>query len=74
MDEISRKENEEIRERLEEKEKLFITEKEYEDMIGVLGEQMKLSADSGEYHRAAMIKDRIRELKEEMELTHKNNA
>ncbi|OWK26977.1 MAG: hypothetical protein US76_01995 [Parcubacteria group bacterium GW2011_GWA2_38_13b] len=74
VDEISRKENEEIRERLEEKEKLFITGKEYEDMIGVLGEQMKLSADSGEYHRAAMIKDRIRELKEEMELTHKNNA
>ncbi|MEK7626965.1 MAG: hypothetical protein AAB397_00075 [Patescibacteria group bacterium] len=71
VDEISRKENEEIRERLEEKEKLFITEKEYEDMIGVLNEQMKLAANSEEYHRASMIQDRIRELKEEMKLAYK---
>lgn len=67
VDELSRKEDEEIRERLEEKEKLFITKEEYEQMIKTLIEQMHLSAKSEEYHRAAMIKDRIRELREEME-------
>ncbi len=67
VDEISRQENEEVAERLEEKEKLFITKDEYRQMIRVLEEQMHLAAQSEEYHRAAMIKDRIRELKEEME-------
>ena len=66
VDEISRSEDEEIRERLEEKEKLFVTKEEYENMISNLKEQMKTAADSEEFHRAAMIKDRIRELKEEM--------
>jgi hypothetical protein len=66
VDEISRTENEEIRERLEEKEKLFITKAEFEDMIQTLGEQMKSAADAQEYHRASMIKDRMRELDEEM--------
>lgn len=67
VDELSRKEDEEIRERLEEKEKLFITKEEYQRMIKTLEEQMHLSAKAEEYHRAAMIKDRIRELNEEME-------
>ncbi len=67
VDEISRTENEEIRERLEEKEKLFITREEFQDMINNLAEQMKSAADSQEYHRASMIKDRMRELEEEME-------
>jgi len=67
VDEISRKEDEEIRERLEEKERLFITKDEYRQMIKTLEEQMHLAAKSEEYHRAAMIKDRIRELREEME-------
>lgn len=67
VDEISRTENEEIRERLEEKEKLFITKEEFEDMIKTLREQMKLAGDAQEFHRASMIKDRIRELEEEME-------
>ncbi|OGY62440.1 MAG: hypothetical protein A2745_03130 [Candidatus Harrisonbacteria bacterium RIFCSPHIGHO2_01_FULL_44_13] len=67
VDELSRKEDEEIRERLEEKEKLFITKEEYQQMIKTLEEQMHLAAKAEEYHRAAMIKDRIRELKEEME-------
>ena len=67
VDEISRSEDEEIRERLEEKEKLFVTKEEYENMISNLKEQMKTAADSEEFHRAAMIKERIRELKEEME-------
>src|SRR3989344_6082533 len=66
VDEISRSEDEEIRERLEEKEKLFVTKEEYQNMISNLKEQMKTAADSEEFHRAAMIKDRIRELKEEM--------
>lgn len=66
VDEISRSENEEIRERLEEKEKLFITKEEYEDMIKTLREQMKEAVDTEEYHRASMIKDRVRELEEEM--------
>lgn len=67
VDAISRQEDEEVAERLEEKEKLFITKDEYKHMIKVLEEQMHLAAQSEEYHRAAMIKDRIRELKEEME-------
>lgn len=66
VDEISRTENEEIRERLEEKEKLFVTKEEFEEMIKTLREQMKSAADTQEYHRASMIKDRIRELEEEM--------
>ena len=67
VDEISRSENEEIRERLEEKEKMFITKGEYEEMIKTMTEQMRLAAKSEEYHRAASLKDRIRELQEEME-------
>lgn len=66
VDELSRSENEEVRERLEEKEKMFVTKEEYEDMIKVLREQMKSAASSEEYHRASMLKDRIRELDEEM--------
>jgi hypothetical protein len=66
VDEISRTENEEIRERLEEKEKLFITKEEFEDMLKNLREQMKSAAEAEEFHRASMIKDRIRELEEEM--------
>ncbi|MDP1718907.1 MAG: hypothetical protein Q8L24_00570, partial [bacterium] len=67
VDQLSRQEDEETRERLEEKEKLFVTKAEYREMIRVLGEQVKLAAKAEEYHRAAMIKDRIRELKEEVE-------
>lgn len=67
VDELSRKEDEEILERLQEKEKLFITKEEYQQMIKTLDEQMHLAANAEEYHRAAMIKDRIRELKEEMD-------
>lgn len=73
VDEISRSENEEVRERLEEKEKLFVTKDEYENMVGTLEEQMELAANSEEYHRAAMIKDRIREIREEMEKANKPN-
>ena len=72
VDEISRNEDEEIRERLEEKEKLFVTKEEYQNMISNLKEQMKTAADSEEFHRAAMIKDRIRELKEEIEKGEKS--
>lgn len=67
VDQLSRQEDEEIRERLEEKEKLFITKEEYKEMIKTLEDQVKLAAKAEEYHRAAMIKDRIRELREEME-------
>ena len=66
VDELARQDDEEIRERLEEKEKLFITKEEYEKMIGTLKEQMRAAAENEEYHRAGMIQDRIRELKEEM--------
>lgn len=66
VDEISRREDEEIRERLEEKEQFFITKEEYRQMIKTLQEQMHLAAQAEEYHRAAMIKDRIRELGEDM--------
>ena len=67
VDAISRQEDEEVRERLEEKEQLFITKDEYRQMIATLEQQMHLAAKAEEYHRAAMIKDRIRELNEEME-------
>ena len=67
VDQISRQEDEEIKERLDEKEKFFITKSEYEQMIKVLEEQIQSAVQATEYHRAAMIKDRIRELKEEME-------
>ncbi|RJQ30607.1 hypothetical protein C4572_04060 [Candidatus Parcubacteria bacterium] len=67
VDELSRSENEEIQERLEEKEKFFITKEEYEEMVKNLNEQIEEAVKHREYHRAAMIKDRIRELKEEME-------
>ena len=67
VDQLSRQEDEEIRDRLDDKEKLFITKEEYKKMIKTLEEQMQLSAKAEEFHRAAMIKDRIRELKEEME-------
>ena len=67
VDQLSRQEDEEIRERLEEKEKLFITDEEYRRMIKILEKQMHLAAKSEEYHRASMIKDRIRELREEMQ-------
>ena len=67
VDEIARQEDEEVRERLEEKEKLFITKEEYEKMITTLKEQMSAAAKNEEYHRAGMIQERIRELREEME-------
>ncbi len=66
VDEISRQEDEETRERLEEKEKLFITKEEYEKMIETLREQMYAAAKNEEYHRAGMIQERIKELREEM--------
>ena len=67
VDEIARQEDEEVAERREMKEKLFITKAEYKQMIVTLEGQMHLAAKTEEYHRAAMIKDRIRELKEELE-------
>ena len=63
---ISRQEDEEIQERLEVKEKLFINREEYQEMIDSLEKEMHFSANAEEYHRAAMIKDRIRELREEI--------
>jgi len=65
VDEISRKADEDVQERLETKDKMYLTHEDYEQMIATLEKQMKLSAGTGEYHRAAMIKDRIKELKEE---------
>ncbi len=64
VDELSRREDEEVRERLDDKEKLYITKAEYRQMIKTLKAQMALSAKAEEYHRASMIKDRIRELTE----------
>ncbi|HEY4475174.1 MAG TPA: UvrB/UvrC motif-containing protein [Candidatus Paceibacterota bacterium] len=69
VDQISRQEDEEVIERLEAKEKFFITKAEYSQMIRVLEEQIQIAVKAQEYHRAAMIKDRIRELKEEMAKT-----
>lgn len=67
VDELSRGENEEIRQRLEEKEKFFMSREEYEEMIKAMEERMRESARRDDYHQAAMIQDRIAELKVEME-------
>jgi predicted glycosyl hydrolase (DUF1957 family) len=67
VDEIARHENEDVLGRLHQKNKLFITKEDYNGMIKVLKEQVKSTAKEEDYHRAAMLKDRIKELQEEME-------
>jgi hypothetical protein len=66
VDEISRSADEDVQERLEMKEIIVMTSKDYELMIKNLKNQIKLSVKTEEYHRAAMIKDRVKELEEEM--------
>lgn len=67
VDEIARQEDEDVLGRLHQKGKLFITKEEYGQMIKTLKEQVISSARDEDYHRAAMLKDRILELTEEME-------
>lgn len=67
VDEIARHENEEMLGIMEQKQSFYVTREEYKQVITALKEQMRLAAKSEDYHRAAMIKDRIRELNEEME-------
>ena len=66
VDELSRKEDEEIHGRLEDKGKVFISREEYKQMIDTLLNEVRLAAVAEDYHRAAMIKERVRELSEEM--------
>ncbi len=66
VDELSRTENDEVKERLEEKEKLFVTHEEYQQMIEAQIEQMKVAAQNEDFHQASTIKNRIRELREEI--------
>lgn len=66
VDEIARQEDEDVLGRLHQKGKLFITKEEYGQMIKTLEDQVRLSAKDEDYHRAAMLKDRIQELSEEM--------
>lgn len=66
VDEIARQEDEDVLGRLHQKGKLFITKNEYGQMIKTLKEQVESSAKDEDYHRAAMLKDRIQELNEEM--------
>lgn len=70
VDELAREENEEILALQERTERPYITRDEYHHMISVLKEQMALSAKAEEYHRAAMIKERILELTEEAQRAH----
>ena len=70
VDELSRSESEEIREKLDEKGKYFMTQEEYRRMIDVLKGQMKEAATVEDFHRAARIKDRIQEWHEEMMKAH----
>ena len=70
VDELSRHEDEEVQQRLEEKEKFFITKDEYQHMIQTIEEQMEVAAKNREYHRAGALQERIRELKEEMKKHH----
>lgn len=67
VDEIARQEDEDVLGRLHQKDKLFITKDEYGQMITTLREQVKSAAHDADYHRAAMLQDRIQELGEEME-------
>jgi len=67
VDEIARQEDEDVLGRLHQKGKLFITKEEYGQMIETLKEQVRSSAKDEDYHRAAMLKDRILELGQEME-------
>jgi len=67
VDEIARQEDEDVLGRLHQKGKLFITKEEYGQMIKVLNEQIVNAVHDQDYHRAAMLKDRIQELSEEME-------
>lgn len=67
VDEIARQEDEDVLGRLHQKGKLFITKEEYGQMIEILKQQVGSAAQDGDYHRAAMLKDRILELNEEME-------
>lgn len=69
VDEIARQEDEDVLGRLHQKGKLFITKDEYGQMIGTLEEQVVSSVKEEDYHRAAMLKDRIKELQEEIEKT-----
>lgn len=66
VDELARWESDEVRERLDEKGKYFITQDEYKHMIKTLDDQIKIAVQNEQYYRAAMIRDRIKELKEEM--------
>lgn len=67
VDEIARQEDEDVLGRLHQKGKLFITKNEFGKMIDTLKDQVESSAKDADYHRAAMLQDRIRELTEEME-------
>ena len=67
VDRLSREEDEEVREFLAEKENTVLTKSEYAEMIRNWKIEMGEAADNGEYYRAGMLKDRIRELSEEME-------
>lgn len=71
VDEIARQEDEDVLGRLHQKGKLFITKEEYGQMIETLKEQVGSSAKDEDYHRAAMLKDRILELGEEMKKAKK---
>ena len=67
VDRLSKEEDEEVREFLEENEKETLSKSEYAVMIENWKVQMDEAAKNGEYYRAAMLKDRVRELSEEME-------
>lgn len=69
VDEIARQEDEDVLGRLHQKGKLFITKEEYSQMIETLKGQIQSSVKDEDYHRAAMLKDRVQELAEEMEKT-----
>jgi len=62
---ISRQEDEEIKQLQEEKEGLYLTQKDYRKMIAVLKKEMRSLAKNEEYDRAALIKKRIAELEAE---------
>ena len=66
VDEIARQEDEDVLGRIHQKDKLFITKNEYGQMVKTLEEQVATAVKEEDYHRAAMLQDRIRELNEEI--------
>lgn len=64
VQEMAAAEDEEIRQRVD-ADRPFMSDEDFEEMVGTLQRQMDGAAEAREFERAAQFRDRIRELKEE---------